>query len=424
VLTGTAAAQILNFATAPLLTRLYSPADFSALAVFTAIVAVCLAFATGRYEFGLVLARSSRTQSRLMVLSIVLAACTSVLLEGLLLLTAGPLGCLVPPWASVHWLWLTPCFLFVCACTTVASQWLVAQGRFWVVGNVDLVALAVSVAAQVLAVCVLGWTSGTALIAGLLLGRVVALGYLAHDLVPFLWKRRRSLSLPGLRKAAGQFWRFPAFSTLSELASGANAEAPKLLLGACFPPHVLGLFALCSRVLEKPVQLASTSLGPAFFRQVSTMRDKPRQVRRLLLRVACSLFAMALPPMLIVCSWGDTLFEFTFGAEWRQAGDYARLLAPMLAVRFAVIPTWTALLASSRQHVLLLWTSSYLVVTIMCFSLPGVSRFPTTAILLYALASIVMYVALFAVNLISAGKSPVRAGRRVQSVELPPAAAA
>jgi hypothetical protein len=32
-------------------------------------------------------------------------------------------------------------------------------------------------------------------------------------------------------------------------------------------------------------------------------------------------------------------------------------------------------------------------------------------------------VALFAVNLISAGKSPVRAGRRVQSVELPPAAA-
>src|SRR3989338_6212485 len=47
--------QSISLFTAPILTRLYSPAEFGIFAVFSAIVSILLLIATGQYEFAITL---------------------------------------------------------------------------------------------------------------------------------------------------------------------------------------------------------------------------------------------------------------------------------------------------------------------------------------------------------------------------------
>ena len=61
-------AQALPLLAAPLLTRLYAPADFGALALFASALSLALAFATLRLEWSLPNARSASAAAALLVL--------------------------------------------------------------------------------------------------------------------------------------------------------------------------------------------------------------------------------------------------------------------------------------------------------------------------------------------------------------------
>ena len=73
LLTGTIIAQALPIAIAPILTRIYSPADFGVFALYMAIATIASVFATGRYELAVMLPENEDDAINLVALSIVIA---------------------------------------------------------------------------------------------------------------------------------------------------------------------------------------------------------------------------------------------------------------------------------------------------------------------------------------------------------------
>lgn len=79
LVTGTSFAQLLTVLSAPILTRLYSPADFGILAVFISTTDILGVIACLRYEMAIVLPEEDDKAANLFGLSLMFAVSLSIL---------------------------------------------------------------------------------------------------------------------------------------------------------------------------------------------------------------------------------------------------------------------------------------------------------------------------------------------------------
>jgi O-antigen/teichoic acid export membrane protein len=127
---GAALAQVLPLLAAPVLTRLYTPADFGVLSMYVAWLSALAVLATARYEMAIVLPESRRAAINLLSLSLSISIALS-LLTGLLLWPAPHF------WAAlVHepevepWLVLLPFSLLLAGAMQAWTNWNIRNERF------------------------------------------------------------------------------------------------------------------------------------------------------------------------------------------------------------------------------------------------------------------------------------------------------
>ena len=105
---GTAIGQLISVIALPIITRLYSPADFTVLAVFNGLLLIIAMAAAGRFDIAIPLPDSDEEAANLLVLS-VLCSLFTALATALILLIFGPA---LARWASIEsaepYLWLLP----------------------------------------------------------------------------------------------------------------------------------------------------------------------------------------------------------------------------------------------------------------------------------------------------------------------------
>lgn len=79
------------------------------------------------------------------------------------------------------------------------------------------------------------------------------------------------------------------------------------------------------------------------------------------MKVFLFLFIIYLPAVPILFVWGDTIFAFVFGEEWRQAGVYSSYLVVAVAIRFAVSPLSAVMALGNNIRMGTFWKVLYLV---------------------------------------------------------------
>lgn len=89
LLSGNAAAQLVFLASTPILTRLYTPEDFSDLAVYVALIVIGLSLSCLKLAVAIPLAKTTIDKKNLLFLS-----CICSLVIGMLLFGLAILGCL------------------------------------------------------------------------------------------------------------------------------------------------------------------------------------------------------------------------------------------------------------------------------------------------------------------------------------------
>lgn len=80
LMTGTTLAQAIPIAVSPILTRLFSPAEFGVFAVYLAIVSVLAILATGRYELAIMVPKKDRDAAALAVAAFMLSLFVSLVI--------------------------------------------------------------------------------------------------------------------------------------------------------------------------------------------------------------------------------------------------------------------------------------------------------------------------------------------------------
>lgn len=353
---GTLLGQLLLVAVSPILTRIYGPEAFGALAVFNSLAAILALVASLRYEFGIPVAREEEEAAGLV------GVCVAATL-GATLLVAGGVW-LVGPWLarateipSLAWLlWLLPLTVLCSGLSLPLNYWSIRKGTFRV-NTANKVVQAASQAGAQLALglggagtwgLILGYAAGPAAMLLHFLGALPA-----AERARLLAARRPRALWPSARA----HWRYPAFSAPSTLLEMSVQLLPAVLLAVLHGPAVAGWFGLGQRVMGLPVKLLANAASQVFLGEAPRL-DGDAAVRRLFLRSVGGFALVGLLGMAPVLLLGPWLFGLVFGAEWRMAGAIAAALVPQHLARFVVMPVSQTLNIYGRQDFHLVATTA------------------------------------------------------------------
>lgn len=332
LLTGTSIAQAIPILVSPILTRLYSPEDFGVLALYLVMVSILSVVATGRYELAIMLPRKHEDARHLVVISLLIAGCFSLLLGVVILL----FGATITRWLGnpgiEAWLYLIPVGVFVIGAYQAFSFCLSRQQAYRRMGQNRVMQGGVTAGGQIISG--LGNAAAGGLIVADLIGRGLATCWIGRDFF------KRPVPFNKIRKLAlvRRYWRLSKFSSLASILNTSSSYLPVLLLSGFFGPHIVGLYALSQRVLLVPLSVMGYSVGQVFFQQATAIRDQPEKLEKLVHGLLVKLLMVGVVPFSIIAFHGDDIFSFAFGEQWSVAGEYAQYLSVWLLLVFVFSP--------------------------------------------------------------------------------------
>jgi O-antigen/teichoic acid export membrane protein len=371
LLSGTAIAQLIPLLATPVLTRIYTPEQFGALAILLAVANPLSLLVCGRYDLTVVLPRDDERANVLARLALLLAVVVSLILGGLLWSFRGPLSVLMGGEVALFPVLLAPLLFLLMGFFQPLNNWLIRKQAFRAMSVNKMVQTTVITLVSL----GLGWW---AFEHGLMVGYVAGWAlYVAFGAMQVRWKgfRFRPLQFAAMREAALSYRSFPLYNALPAVMNTATLSIPVFLLTRVFDEQVTGQFNLCRQTIFLPVTFFATSFMQVYMQRAGSTVAAGGAVLPSLRRSVQLLGALALALVLVLLTAGPFLFGLVFGAQWTEAGTYARILALPIALQFVVVPLTPLLPALGHIRAYSIWQvlyfASVLLLGFVAFALPS-----------------------------------------------------
>lgn len=377
LMTGTSIAQAIPVAISPILTRIYSPADFGLFAIYAALASVLGIIATGRYEVAIMLPREDEDAEYILILSLLI----SVSLACVLLIIATIFGTKISELLGNpkirNWLYLLPVSILLTGTYQSLSYWANRRRRYSHLAKSRIIQGSVNGATQV------GVGNFIKMGGGMIVGSVVGslAGVLSLGLMTNLttFRQYREFSRRRLFQLAIKYKKYPLLSSCGALLDGVAVQVPVLFVAKLFGAATTGLFSMTFKIINMPMTLISNSIGQVLYQRISTIyNDDPKKLRNFVLKILALLVLIAAPMIIIMSIYGPTLFGFVFGEHWRLAGHYASILSIAVAVRFIVSPLSSVMILEHNVSRGVIWQIGYsitIVVTLLLASSQNIEIF-------------------------------------------------
>ncbi len=381
---GTFIGQAILMLSSPVLTRLYTPEQFGALSVFTALSSMMIVVITLRYEYAVPVCREVGDALAVLAVSCIVVTLLATLIGVAVFIGGDAFADRLGLEGFESLIWLLPPMLWLWGLSLPLSAWSVRQGSFRLNAASSLGQFAVQAVAQV----ALGLAGGGAgsLVLGYAMGPVPRLAALSRALSAA--DRARMFKLPWARiwAAAREHWRYPVFSGSSSLLQSASQMLPAVFIAALYGPVAAGLFGLTQRIMGAPVRMLSEAASQVYLGEIG--RADGVYIYRLFKRTAGAFLVAGLLGAAPLVLAGPSLFAFAFGEPWREGGGLVQLLVPIYVARFVVVPVSQTLNVMGRQHLHLVASLLNMLALAVSFGLGATLALPMTAtVLLYSAGS-------------------------------------
>jgi O-antigen/teichoic acid export membrane protein len=380
MLTGTVTGQAISLLMTPLITRLFSPAQFGSLGVYNTVLLTLGTIACLGLELAIPICMADTEYADLLALcGIALALVTTLVglaswLMPAHMLAAVSLGSL----AEDRWLlpvglaFLGGYYVMVAAATRAGSFREIASTR---------VSQGISGPASQLLLGVLG--AGTpGLIAGYVIGQTSGTVLLVLHLLRRQRELLRGITWRGIAAVARRYAGFPLLASWARLLDMANGTVVFALFASFYTSNVVGFMFLSQRVLMRPLIIVSTSLLQVFTGEAGrAISENPALLRRRFYQVVPRLFALAAGWIIagnIAAIWA---FPFFFGGAWADAVPYLRALSVAGLFDAVLHPVSTTLQMLEYQWTAMVWQIGRLVAVTLFIVLPWQAGYSAVATL-------------------------------------------
>jgi teichuronic acid exporter len=342
---GNAIAQAIGVAAMPVLTRLYSPADFALQNLFLQATGFAVVLLTWRYEYFVQLPKEDIDAARLLGL----------------VLCVGILGCTI----ATPLIWLFKDLLTNWMGVTTLKTWLVFVP---VTGALISFSIAIQHFTQrrgqyrhssLSELANKGSYVGTALVgywilpgpAGLIfstaasaIGKIIWLspqwkyGLGIERQCPNFFKPLNPKKLESIRRIASTYWRLSGSMVISHLLLCCTATIPSFFIARVYGNESLGQFALAASTIYLPSGLIGNAIAHVYYQRAAERWSAGKSFCDLWRATAKRLIIVGVPLYTILVFISPWVYPFLFGALWVDAGRYASVMAISAFFSFATSP--------------------------------------------------------------------------------------
>jgi O-antigen/teichoic acid export membrane protein len=348
LVSGTVFAHGITALALPLLTRLYSPADFSVLAVFSSLLLTIAVAACLRFDIAVALPESDIDAVNILSLALLCASVVSILLFIPALAVPQQIAVKLNQPALEQYLWLLPVGVFLGAGYSAMQFWFVRKKQFGLIARSRVVQSASGAGLQI----------GLGVLArfgslGLILGHIINFG-MAFVILSYRFfcndrPLLKEISRTRMRELYATYDRFPKYSTLEALANCAAIQVPIILIAAIAAGPEAGYLALALYVMQAPMSLIGTAVGQVY---LSRAPDAHREghLDTFTTQILAGLLKTGVGPVLFLGIVSPALFGIVFGEAWQRAGELVIWMTPWFIMQFLATPISMALQITGSQR--------------------------------------------------------------------------
>jgi len=345
VASGSALAKGLGIAAIPILSRIYSPESFGVFSVILGLSATAIVLATLRLELAIPMCVTEPEYQQVTRTALLSSFTVGAVLVPIVWILCVPFG---QTWALglLPWLYLLGPLVVVTSWFLILSSALIRERDYKGVAKRDIASSLGSIVGQIALNPLLANAGG--LILGQMLGRTGS-----------IWAMQRRLRIP-MRGIASyrQSWRslkayriYPIYYVPAGLMNSLGGQLPVLLSALWFGPEIAGFVGMSVLLVAAPAALVSASVEQVLRGELAQgQRDGARNGRRIWLRSFRGLLPLASLIFLGCVFVAPWIFPIVLGANWEQAGSFARAMAPSLATGFLATPLRAPLIVQGHAR--------------------------------------------------------------------------
>ncbi|MFO7736604.1 MAG: oligosaccharide flippase family protein [bacterium] len=352
LLTGTVIAKLIPLLFSPFLTRIFSPEDFGIYGLMYSFTTVLTVVICGRYESSILLPEKDEDADSLLILGFLIAFVVLFVLIFSVSFFSDNIAQMINSREFSRYLPALPWIVFITGVTSLFAYWFNRKAQYGTITVKRITESVASFSSQLIfgLVGFLSW--------GLIFGRIVGVS------VSFLYfsfkyfktvKTGITFNIKKMLDNAVRYRRFPLYLVPGHLLNTISMQIPVFLFASFFSSSVVGFYTFTYRIAYTPMSVIGKSIETVFRQRAAEQYNQKGHFHDLFKSVFLRLFSFSVVPFVIFAFSAPFLFSVFFGDEWREAGEYAKILSVMFFFQFITTPLTATFVILERQDLELYW---------------------------------------------------------------------
>lgn len=320
LMSGTLMAQLVILGFIPIMTRLYTPAEFGIYSIFFSVSTILGMVSSWKYELAIMLPKSDRDAQALVFLSFLITFGMTLLVTVVIALFY---DLLVVYFAKLSFvLWLIPLAMFVFGTLQIFIAYSSRNQFYKKIASIQVANAVTTVTTQSISRY---FFTSDGLVVGKIMGDLISLFLYIRIYFKTQTLQLKSISRRRVKANMKRYENFPKYQSINIFINAISQNIPSFLFLSLFSPEVVGFYALTVRVLQAPISLIGSSTKEVYYQKASKMYAKGEDIYPLYKKTTLGLLKLFILPFLIIFFFGEEIFGFIFGAEWAVSGVIAQI---------------------------------------------------------------------------------------------------
>ncbi len=357
LLVGTSLAQGLAVVLQPVLSRLFTPADYTIYGVFITMLSWLEIVTTGRYELATVIPKQDRDAMNLVAGASLLSTIISLVVLILIVFFDQTIISVFKVPALLPYLYLLPVSLLIWSVSKMLNSWLVRKEAFKA-SSVNKMVQKGSEQGTALSFGLLSVHSG--LIIGDFAGRAIMLAVSMRQCIVH-GARFSMISFREMIVTMKRYIHYPLYNTVPALLNTTATLLPVFYMSSKYSSEIAGNFIFSRMALMLPISFIAFSISQVLLQKVAKNRMDEKSIQseiRFLVKYLGLIAGALILVFVIAAPW---LFSFVFGKQWLLAGTFSQIMVVSYATQFLVSPISSALAAMEKIRLYSAWQLAYFI---------------------------------------------------------------
>lgn len=343
---STVIAQLINILFTPIISRTYSPENFGFFSLIRSIITILAIVATGQYDQALFLPKDDQEARWLSIGSFFLTVSFSIIVCVFIIFLRS-INILLNDF--IYFCFIVPLGILFFSTDNILTNYLIRNKKYRYVGQRQILKSIINV--SLIVIFALLNLKYVGLILSFLISSLIINIYLFFQFSIKL----KDLDFKNIFHLFKNYIKFPKYDMLSSLINIFSSSLPIFLFTLFYNREVVGSYSFTNNLLAVPMTFIGVSVSKVFYQECSTKTQENESISNFVKKVFDNLINLIIVPMFVAVVFGDILFSFLFGQQWKMAGQFAQFLALWQLMIFISSPLSNLLRIYNKQNILLFW---------------------------------------------------------------------